>query len=131
MLMMSSPMPVTTPRRDFRRGLPPGPRSLPIVQALNLWLRPTAFLAECPRQHGDAFTLRVPGLPPEVHFSHPDAIREIFTADADDLRAGEANVVIEPVLGYHSLLLLDGPRHLRERCLLLPPFHGERVPAYG
>src|SRR5262245_1690207 len=129
--MMSSAMEVTMARGDVRHGLPPGPRSLPIVQALNLWLRPTTFIEECRRQHGDAFTLRVPGFPAEVHFSHPDAIRQIFTADAEDLRAGEANVVIEPLLGAHSLLLLDGARHLRQRRLLLPPFHGERMQAYG
>jgi cytochrome P450 family 110 len=129
--MRSSAMQVTMAHTDARRGLPPGPRSLPIVQALNLWLRPTKFIEDCQRQYGDAFTLRVPGFPAEVHFSHPDAIREIFTADAEDLRAGEANVVIEPLLGAHSLLLLDGPRHLRQRRLLLPPFHGERMQAYG
>lgn len=29
------------------------------------------------------------------------------------------------------MLLLDGPEHLRQRRLLLPPFHGERMRAYG
>src|SRR5262245_14592630 len=100
--------------------LPPGPRSAPMVQALHLWLRPIAFIEECAARFGSAFTLRVPTFPPEVHFSDPDAIREIFTADADDLRAGEANVVIEPLLGARSLLRLDGSRHLRQRRLLLP-----------
>jgi cytochrome P450 family 110 len=113
------------------RGMPPGPTSAPIIQALHLWLRPIAFVEECRRRYGEAFTLRVPTFPPEVHFSDPEAIREIFTADAEDLRAGEANVIIEPLLGAHSLLLLDGSRHLRQRRLLLPPFHGERMQAYG
>src|SRR5262245_59770812 len=82
-----------------QRGLPPGPRSAPIVQALHLWLRPIAFAEECGRRYGESFTLRVPGFAAEVHFSNPEAIREIFTADAEDLRAGEVNVVIEPLLG--------------------------------
>src|SRR5262249_43744490 len=30
-----------------------------------------------------------------------------------------------------SLLLLDGAAHLRERRLLMPAFHGERMTAYG
>ncbi len=115
----------------IHRDLPPGPRSAPMVQALHLWLRPIAFVEECRRRHGEAFTLRLPGFPAAVLFSDPEAIRQIFTADAEDLRAGEANVILQPLLGAHSLLLLDGRRHLRERRLLLPPFHGERMQAYG
>jgi cytochrome P450 len=102
-----------------------------LVQALHLWRRPTAFLEECARRYGDVFTLRLPAMPPEVHFSHPDAIREIFTTHEDGLAAGEANAIIEPLVGRHSLLRLDGARHLRERRLMLPSFHGERMQAYG
>jgi cytochrome P450 len=68
---------------------------------------------------------------PYVLFTSPAAVREIFTGDEEDLRAGEANFVLRPLLGAHSLLLLDGARHARERRLMLPPFHGERMLAYG
>jgi cytochrome P450 len=37
---------------------------------------------------------------------------------------------MEPVLGSHSVLVLDGPEHLRQRKLLLPPFQGSRVGAF-
>jgi len=63
--------------------------------------------------------------------SHPDAVREVFTGDTETLRAGQANAGLGPLLGWNSLLLLDGARHLRERRLMLPPFHGERMQAYG
>ena len=63
--------------------------------------------------------------------AHPDAIKTIFTGDEEDLRAGEANFRLAPILGQHSLLLLDGQEHLRERRLLQPPFHGDRMLAYG
>src|SRR5205809_962469 len=111
--------------------LPPGPRVPALVQFLHLGFRPIAFLEECDRRYGTPFTLRVPARPPLVMFSDPEAIREIFTGDPELLRAGEANSLLEPMLGQHSLLLLDGPRHLRERRLMLPPFHGERMQAYG
>ncbi len=111
--------------------LPPGPRLPALVQFLHLGFRPIAFLEECDRRYGTPFTLRVPARPPLVMFSDPEAIREIFTGDPELLRAGEANNLLEPMLGQHSLLLLDGPRHLRERRLMLPPFHGERMQAYG
>src|SRR5437773_4628558 len=111
--------------------LPPGPRAPALVQFLHFGFRPIAFLEECDRRYGTPFTLRVPARPPLVMFSDPEAIREIFTGDPQRLRAGEANNLLEPMLGQHSLLLLDGPRHLRQRRLMLPPFHGERMQAYG
>src|SRR5438094_900942 len=111
--------------------LPPGPRVPALVQFLHLGFRPIAFLEECDRRYGTPFTLRIPARPPLVMFSDPEAIREIFTGDPGRLRAGEANNLLAPMLGQHSLLLLDGPRHLRERRLMLPSFHGERMQAYG
>ena len=47
------------------------------------------------------------------------------------LHAGEGNAILRPLLGPRSVLLLDGPEHLRERKTLLPPFHGERMQTYG
>src|SRR5216117_1496023 len=62
----------------------------------------------------------------------PEAIKDIFTADGDDLRSGEANApILGPILGWNSILLLDGERHSRERRLMSPPFHGERMHVYG
>jgi len=34
------------------------------------------------------------------------------------------------VVGERSVLLLDGAEHMRQRKLLLPPFHGDRMRAY-
>ncbi|MEW6269685.1 MAG: cytochrome P450 [Thermodesulfobacteriota bacterium] len=112
-------------------ALPRGPRLPAVVQALHLALRPTAYLEACRRRFGDAFTIRFPGAPPIVAFAHPDAVKQIFTGGTDELHAGEANGQLGPLLGWHSLLLLDGERHLEERRLLMPPFHGERMQAYA
>ena len=60
----------------------------------------------------------------------PAGIKDVFTGPHHLLRAGEANIVLQPVLGDRSVLLLDGSEHLRQRRLLLPPFHGERMRAY-
>src|SRR2546426_3303508 len=111
--------------------LPPGPTSHPMIQGMRFAYRPIAFFEDCARRYGETFLLRMPVGDPFVLFSNPSAIREIFTAGDDDLRAGEANVVLRPLLGDHSLLALDGPRHTRERRLMLPPFHGERMLGYG
>jgi cytochrome P450 len=60
----------------------------------------------------------------------PAEIKRVFTADAEQLRAGEANSLMEPVAGPESILLLDGRRHLSRRKMMLPPFHGERMNVY-
>src|SRR5439155_229449 len=62
---------------------------------------------------------------------NPAAIKELLTGDDDALHAGEASAVLHPLLGANSLLAVDGARHTRERRLMLPPFHGERMLAYG
>lgn len=111
--------------------LPPGPRLPALLQGVWFVAKPVDYFERCRRRHGDPFTLRLPASPPVVLFSAPAAIREIFTADEDTLRAGQANVVLRPILGTNSLLLLDGERHLHERRMMLPPFHGDRMRAYG
>jgi cytochrome P450 len=89
------------------------------------------MLEACRQRYGDTFTLRFPGFDPLVILSDPAAVKQIFTGDADELRAGEANVVLAPFVGPDSLLLADGARHRRKRRLMMPPFHGERMQLYG
>jgi cytochrome P450 len=62
--------------------------------------------------------------------AHPDAVREVFTGDPALLHAGKANAILRPLVGRASVLLLDGPEHLRQRKLMLPPFHGSRMAGY-
>jgi cytochrome P450 len=54
----------------------------------------------------------------------------VFTGDPRLLHAGEANVVLLPVLGSHSVLLLDEDAHMAQRKLMLPSFHGARMRGY-
>ena len=112
-------------------GLPPGPPQAQLRQVLEWTWRPVRLLEECHRRYGDAFTLRMAGLPPIVILSDPAAVREVFTGDPEKLRSGQANRFLEAALGRQSLLVLDGREHLRERKLMLPPFHGERMRAYA
>jgi cytochrome P450 len=112
--------------------LPPGPSSHPIVNLVR-WLRtPLPLLEQLAATYGSAFSVRIPRLPePFVFFSDPAAIKDIWSGDPDVLRAGDANALLRSALGPSSLLLLDGQEHLRERRLMLPPFHGDRMRAYG
>lgn len=111
--------------------LPPGPPEPAALQTVQWIARPTAFMRRCRDRYGPTVTLRFVGAGPLVSFSAPDAVKEIFTGPADALYAGEANIVLQPLLGDHSVLLLDGDKHMRQRRLLLPPFHGQRMRTYG
>ena len=111
-----------------RARLPRGPGML---QAFGFVRRPFQFLDTCARRFGDWFTLRFPGVPPFVFTSDPEAIRDIFSGDPEHLRAGEANAPLGAFMGPQSVLFRDGAAHMRQRQLLLPPFHGERMQAYG
>ncbi len=77
------------------------------------------------------FTIRLCEVGPVVMLAHPDMIKDVFTGDPAVFHAGEANVILRPSLGRHSVLLLDDAQHMRQRKLLLPPFHGERMTRYG
>jgi len=113
------------------RGLtPPGPRAPRALQTARWIARPAAFLDDAARRYGDTFTLKIANEGTWVFISHPDAVKQVFTGDPRLLHAGEANVVLLPVLGSHSLLLLDDEAHMAQRKLMLPPFHGERMRGY-
>lgn len=112
-------------------ALPPGPREPAIVQLVQFTQRPLEWLDDCARRYGDPFTSHFPGLGAFVLASSPALIKEIFTGDADVLHAGKANAMLEPFVGKHSVLLLDGAPHLRQRRLLSPPMRGERMQAYA
>ena len=91
--------------------------------------RPLETLTGWRQRYGDAFSSVFLVFGTGVYVADPDAIRELFTGDQSDLHAGEANAPLAPVLGRNSVLILDGPEHLRQRKLLLPPFQGSAIAA--
>jgi cytochrome P450 len=93
-------------------------------------LRPLDTLRGWYDRYGEIFTVKFTVFGTGVYVAQPNAIRELFTGDQSDLLAGEANSFMEPVLGPNSVLVLDGPEHLRQRKLLLPPFQGSQVAAF-
>ena len=111
-------------------ALPPGPRMPRPAQTAAFMLRAGPFMLRAWRRYGDVFSIRIATEPPWVMLAHPDAVREVFTGDPAVLHAGKANVILRPFLGHASVLLLDGREHLRQRKLMLPPFHGSRMQSY-
>jgi len=112
--------------------LPPGPRAPAAWQTIAWMTRPAAFMRSVHDRFGDPATIRTYWTEePMVLFSHPDAIREIFRLDPAIAPAGQSWEFLRPFAGPHSILLLDGEEHLRERRLLQTPFHGEKMRALG
>jgi cytochrome P450 len=111
-------------------ALPPGPDRLPapIQTALFLGFQ-TQTSRLLRRRYGEAFTTRLSGIGTFVVVAEPDLLKQVFTADPKVLHAGDRSP-LGAVLGRNSLLAIDEERHLSQRKLLLPPFHGERMQSY-
>lgn len=110
--------------------LPNGPRTPRLLRTIKLVTQPLNYLETYTQRYGDAFKVGKQKSP-VVYFSNPKAIQEIFTADPELFDAGRGNRVLRFLLGDHSLVLLDGEHHQRQRRLLMPPFHGDRMRAYS
>jgi len=114
-----------------RTGMPPGPKLPPLLQVAAIARDPIGTGLRMHRRFGEPFTMRVPGFSPSLVFSSPELVRQVVTGRPDVFHAGLANRPLKPVLGRWSLLTLDRRPHMQQRKLLLPPFHGERLRAYG
>jgi cytochrome P450 len=103
----------------------------PWLQKLRFNQRQTQFVFRAQRELGDVFCMRgvLPGPRPAIT-SHPHHVRSLFTA-APEQAPTLADSPLRPVVGSNSVLTSVGERHLRQRKLLLPPFHGEAIERYA
>jgi cytochrome P450 family 110 len=103
--------------------------ALGLARAVAAGIDPVGFFQ---RHAGDdhPFTVRFPGLGEVAFFGTEGAARDLFSAPASASRAPLPNP-IEPVLGSGSLILMSGAEHRRERSLLMPAFHGDRIKSYA
>jgi cytochrome P450 len=104
------------------------------LTALRFSVRQVPLLFKTRRELGETFSLRFPmrrryADEHTVFISHPDHVKSIFTAPELAIStAGESP--LRPIVGPNSVLTAIGPRHMRQRKLLLPAFHGEAVERY-
>jgi cytochrome P450 len=83
------------------------------------------------RRFGDVWTLRLPTRRSGFVVScHPDHLRSLLKADPADAPSLTGESPLRPILGPSSVLTSVGARHMRQRKLLLPAFHGEAVQRY-
>jgi len=107
-------------------GSPPKVRKPRVVQAWNLAHSQNAMFDEARSLHGDVFQLDI-GRRKWNILAHPEAVKQVFTAPPSVMHAGKGNEILATLLGDHSVLLLDEKEHMRQRKLLLPAFHGEKL----
>ena len=111
----------------MKSSLPPGPSYPSLIQRVGFWSRPLAFFERCRARYGKRFTLRLPLNVPLVVHTEPEHVKEIYTAPPEVLHPGEGARVLEPIVGAHSVILLDEGAHMAQRKLMLPAFHGEKM----
>ena len=90
--------------------------------------RPIPLMDGCRRRYGPLFSMRM-GPAAVVMVADPRLAKEVMTGDPEVFRAGDTNGLFRPVVGSHSILLLDGEEHMRHRRIMLPGFgggHGQR-----
>ncbi len=112
-------------------NLPDGPRVSRFLRLIKFITQPVKYVEDFAKTYGDRFTIWGSKDTHIIYFSQPEALEQIFTADPKCFTSGVGNGGLGFLLGDNSLILLDGDRHQRQRQLLTPPFHGERMRAYG
>jgi cytochrome P450 family 135 len=110
---------------------PPGSRLPYPVQTILFARYGSRWLPALRRRHGDIFMIKIaPRGRQLVIAARPDLVKQIFNGSADVFHAGKGNEILRPVMGDHSVLLLDGGDHLRVRQLLMPAFNGAALRGY-
>ncbi len=125
------PAPATDAPRVPPSELPPGPRWPSLLQSIGLLRFRHQFIPALHRRYGEVFTIRVlPDSRTLVVFNRPEHVKEIFAGDPEVFHAGKGNAILGPVMGEHSLLLVDSAQHKRARRLLMPAFNGHALRGY-
>ena len=111
--------------------MPPPVTASRARQLLQFSQRQIEFVFRARRQLGEVFTMDGVNAGDVAVTSHPDHVRSLFTADPELAPSLTAESPLLPIVGPNSVLTANGPRHLRQRKLLLPPFHGEAIKRYA
>jgi cytochrome P450 len=110
---------------------PPAVALAPALQALRFSQRQIEFVFAARRELGEVFQMHAGVKGGAIVTSHPDHVRALFTAEPEHVPSLTAESPLRPIVGPSSVLTANGPRHLRQRKLLLPAFHGEAIERYS
>jgi cytochrome P450 len=112
--------------------LPPAVDMARWRQTLRFSVRQIQFVFRARRELGEVFRFEgVVNRDVVAVTCHPDHVRSLFTAKPELAPSLTGESPLRPVVGPNSVLTAIGPRHMRQRKLLLPHFHGEAVQRYA
>jgi cytochrome P450 family 135 len=111
--------------------LPPGPNLPALVQTIALMTRRNRIGTRWQARYGDVFSVNIAPAGRAVMLTQPEHIKEVFAGSADVFHAGEGNAILGPIMGEHSVLLLDEDAHLASRKRVMSAFHGESMRSWG
>lgn len=111
--------------------IPDGPKTPRWLQKIQWTMDSLSFMDAAVQRYGDIFNAPVIGNTGTLLLvSNPQALQQIFSSDTKQFIT-PANQLLQPLLGNHSMLCIEGSRHRRERKLVMPPFHGDCMRTYG
>ena len=132
MLMLEAPPSPAGPAEETDPiALPPEVDLPGFSQRLRFTQRQIEFMFGSRRQLGEVFRIKAMIAGDPVITSHPDHVRSLFKAKPSQAPSLTDESPLLPIVGSKSVLTANGPRHLRQRKLLLPPFHGEAIARYA
>lgn len=100
------------------------------IQSVGFLLRHVPMMRRSRAKYGSMFRIKLTGFPNFVVISDPALIKQVLTEKPTVLHAGTGSP-LGAVLGANSLLAIDEDIHLRQRRLMLPTFHGDRMRSYS
>ena len=109
---------------------PPGPKGHLLVGVLPEFRKdPAGFLAQMARRYGDVVYIPL-GRQHIYCISHPDAIRDVLVTHQNKFKKSRMLERARVLLG-DGLLTSEGDHHRRQRRLVQPAFHRDRLAGYG
>ncbi len=109
--------------------LPPGPRGKLRCTA-RMVRDPLGSLRDWQDRYGHTFCVDfITG--PAIFTADPELIREIYSVRDLDLFHAVSPETTDVLVGRGSVMLMSGQQHQRERKLLTPPFHGDRMRSWA
>ena len=111
--------------------LPDGPKAPDLLQKIQYVTDPLGYMDSAYQRYGDIFNAPVMGNFKQLLLvSDPQGLQQLFTRDTKEFYT-PSNGLLQVVVGDNSIFCLENDRHRRERKLLIPPFHGDRMRSYG
>ncbi|NEQ70122.1 MAG: cytochrome P450 [Symploca sp. SIO2D2] len=111
--------------------LPDSPQTPTWLQKIQYIIDPLGYLESNYQRYGDIFNAPIIGNHKRLLLvSDPKGLQQLFTRDGKEFYS-PSNGLLQVLAGDNSIFCLEGDRHQRERKLLMPPFHGDKMRAYG